>query len=238
MEIAGSPFEDYDKTGKSIALNDVKLLPPVIPPTIYCAGHNYRDHIVKSAKRKGIEAIIPEEPEFGYRAINALIGHESEVVIPKDSKGPIHYEPELVAVISKKAKNVPKDEAKSYVLGYTIGNDISERSWQISDRTNWRAKNMDTFKPMGPWIETDVDLDLMRTLVRVNGETTMDFKTYDVLFDVETCISSLTRYITLVPGDVIWMGSEGEAIDMKPGDVNEIEITGIGILRNTYALEQ
>ncbi|MEQ8194937.1 MAG: fumarylacetoacetate hydrolase family protein [Rhodospirillales bacterium] len=237
VAVSGTPFGVYEKTGRKIPLSGATLLPPVMPPTIYCAGHNYRDHIVKSAKRKGIEAVIPDEPEFGYRAVNALIGHEADVVVPKDSARPIHYEPELVAVIGKKAKRVTKAEAKSCVFGYTIGNDISERAWQKSDRTNWRAKNMDTFKPMGPWIETEVDLDKTRTLVRVNGETVMDFQTYDVLFDVETCIASLTRYVTLYPGDVLWMGSEGEAINMKPGDVNEIEITGIGVLRNTFTWE-
>jgi len=236
--VTGNPFENYKKSEQTFAFKDVKFLPPVAPTTVFCAGHNYRDHIVKSAKRKGIEAIIPNEPEFGYRAVNALTGHGTDVVVPKDSKGPIHYEPELVAVIGKTAKNVPKSEAKACVFGYTIGNDISERSWQISDRTNWRSKNIDTFKPMGPWIETDVDLDQMRTLVRVNGETMMDFETYDVLFDVETCISSLSRYVTLMPGDVIWMGSEGESINMKSGDINEIEITGIGVLRNTFTWQQ
>jgi len=239
LEISGIHFGPQQKTGNRYPLDSVSLLPPVMPPTIYCAGHNYRDHIIKSAKRKGIDPVIPEKPDFNYRAVNALVGAGADVVIPKDAAGHrIHFEPELVCVIGREAKHVGKAEAMDHVFGYTIGNDVSDRTWQHDDRTNWRAKNTDTFKPMGPWIETDVDLNAMRTIARVNGEVLLDYETNNVLFDVATCVSALSRYVTLVPGDVIWMGSEGESPDMKPGDVNEIEITGIGVLRNTFVAEQ
>ena len=101
------------------------------------------------------------------------------------------------------------------MLGYTIGNDVSERTWQASDRTMWRAKNTDTFKPMGPWIETDADLDSMRTTVRLNGETVLNFATNDMVFGVETYISAMSRYLTLYPGDVIWMGTDGASENLK-----------------------
>ena len=120
------------------------------------------------------------------------------------------------------------------MLGYTIGNDVSERVWQKSDRTLWRAKNTDTFKPMGPWIETDVDLDALETRVRVNGRETTRFRTNAMLFGVATYIATITRYVTLYPGDIIWMGTDGTSPDLKAGDVVEAEITGIGVLRNTF----
>ena len=234
IEVSGNPFENYKKTANRFGLNEVELLPPAVPKSIYCAGQNYLDHIVKSAKRKGLDPIIPQKPDFNYRAVNSLIGHGGNIIIPKDAGEPIHFEAELVVVIGKKAKHVPKDEAASYIFGYTIGNDISARNWQKVDRTHWRAKNTDTFKPMGPWIETDIDLDKMKTIVRVNGKVLIEHQTSNFLFDAATCISFMTRYVTLFPGDVIWMGSEGESPHMKPNDEIEIEITGIGVLRNTF----
>ncbi|MBV8868405.1 MAG: fumarylacetoacetate hydrolase family protein, partial [Acetobacteraceae bacterium] len=122
-------------------------------------------------------------------------------------------------------------------LGYTVGNDVSERSWQKSDRTMWRAKNTDTFKPMGPWIETDLRLDDLRTRIRLNGEQLIEFRTNDMVFGVVDYLVAMTRYLTLHPGDMIWMGTEGETADMKHGDVCEVEITGIGTLRNPVVRE-
>ena len=124
------------------------------------------------------------------------------------------------------------------MLGFTIGNDVSERAWQRSDRTLWRAKNSDTFKPMGPWIETDVDLDALETIVRVNGRETIRFRTNDMLFSVETFLSRMSRYLTLYPGDVVWMGTEGKAPALGPGDRVDIEIPGLGVLSNPVAAEE
>ncbi len=159
------------------------------------------------------------------------------MIIPREATDAIQYEGELVAVIGKRAKHLSEAEALSCVLGYTIGNDVSERSWQKSDRTLWRAKNTDTFKPMGPWIETDVDLDKLETRVRVNGTELLRFKTNAMLFGVARFISTITRYITLHPGDVLWMGTDGSSPNLKAGDVVEVEITGIGTLRNPFVAE-
>jgi 2-keto-4-pentenoate hydratase/2-oxohepta-3-ene-1,7-dioic acid hydratase in catechol pathway len=123
------------------------------------------------------------------------------------------------------------------VFGYTIGNDISERTWQASDRTLWRAKNSDTFKPMGPWIDTDVDLAKLVTTVRLNGKSVARFRTNDMIFGVAAFISAITQYITLHPGDVIWMGADAPTLDMVAGDVVEVEIDGIGTLRNPVVAE-
>ena len=236
-EVAGSPLDSYTPTGKRYPLQSVKLLVPVVPPTFYAAGLNYVQHIKDQAASRGEAPKIPEKPDVGYRAVNALIAHGEPIVIPRDAGPKVQYEAELVVVIGKKAKHLPEADALSCVLGYTIGNDVSERDWQAQDRTMWRSKNTDTWKPMGPWIETDVNLDRLKTTVRVNGKTTIEFPTNHMLFGVARYIGTITRYVTLYPGDVIWMGTEGASPNMKPGDVCEIEISGIGTLRNPFAAE-
>ena len=167
-EVAGDPFGGYEPTTRAHDLSAVKIEIPVVPPTFYCVGLNYAEHIKEAAAKLGIAPDLPKQPDVGYRAINALIAHDEHVIIPADASK-VQYEGELAVVIGRSAKNVSESEALSCVLGYTIGNDVSERIWQKSDRTLWRAKNTDTFKPMGPWIETDVDLGDLETVIRVNG---------------------------------------------------------------------
>lgn len=236
--IDGDMFGDYSRTGDKVSLDAVRLLVPFEPKIFYAAGLNYVDHIMEQAKMHGREPNIPEKPDIGYRANNALIAHDENIVIPKDATDKVQYEAEIVAVIGKKAKNLSEADALSCVFGYTIGNDVSERTWQKSDRTFWRAKNTDTFKPMGPWIETDVDLDALVTTVRVNGEKTIEFPTNNMLFGIERYLSTMTRYLTLYPGDMVWMGTEGSSPDMKDGDVVEIEVNQIGTLRNRFVREK
>jgi 2-keto-4-pentenoate hydratase/2-oxohepta-3-ene-1,7-dioic acid hydratase in catechol pathway len=238
VEIVGSPFASHAKTGRRIPLGDVRLLPPVIPPTFYAAGHNYAKHTKEAADLLGQTIHLPTRPEIGYRAVNALIGDGAPIVIPHDSSGKIQYEGELAVVIGKKARHLSAADALSCVFGYTIGNDVSERTWQASDRTLWRAKNTDTFKPMGPWIETDVDLDALVTRVRLNGKKVAEFKTNEMIFGVATFISAMTQYLTLYPGDVIWMGADSPTLDMVDGDEVEVEIEGIGVLRNPVVAEK
>jgi len=230
-EVAGAPWDSPKPSGKRHKLPAVKLLAPVVPPTFYAAGLNYTQHLKHYANLGG--GNIPTKPDIGYRAANALTGHEAPILVPKDAGPHVQYEGELVVVIGKKAKHLSHDEALSCVFGYTIGNDVSERDWQKADRTLWRSKNSDTWKPMGPWIETDLDLAKARTIVRVNGKQTIEFGTNDMLFDVPTYISAMSQYLTLYPGDIVWMGTEGVSPDLKVGDVCEIEITGLGTLRNT-----
>ena len=166
--IKGSPFENYAVTGETHALSEVKLLAPMVPPTFYAAGVNYREHVTYAAKIRGEEPVFAKEPHVGYRAVNALVAQDDPIVIPRDASELVQYEGELVAVIGRKCRDVPEDEALDYVFGYTIGNDVSERTWQKSDRTLWRAKNTDTFKPMGPWIVTDLDPDDLHVTITLN----------------------------------------------------------------------
>jgi 2-keto-4-pentenoate hydratase/2-oxohepta-3-ene-1,7-dioic acid hydratase in catechol pathway len=237
-QVTGDPFAGYEMTRIKHRLRDIKYLVPVIPKTFYAAGLNYVDHITEMAAKRGEKPNIPPAADIGYRANNALIAHGENIVVPHDAGELVQYEAELVAVIGTKAKHLAESEALSCVLGWTIGNDMSERTWQRQDRTLWRAKNTDTFKPMGPWIETDFDIEAARTIVRVNGEETDNFHTNHMLYGVATFISRMSQYLTLWPGDVVWMGTEGAPRNLKHGDVCEIEITGIGILRNPIVKER
>jgi len=236
-EVRGTPFGAYEPTDTVHSLADVRIEVPLVPQTFYAAGLNYVKHIREYAESTGTPLTVPAQADIGYRAVNALVAHEEAVVIPSDAKQ-VEYEGELVVVIGKQARHLSEAEALSCVLGYTIGNDVSERLWQASDRTFWRAKNTDTFKPMGPWIETEFDLDAAETTVRLNGEVRTRFRTADMLFGIRTFISRMTRYLTLHPGDVIWMGTDGKSPLLQPGDTVEVEISGLGCLRNRFVAAQ
>ncbi|WP_169543971.1 fumarylacetoacetate hydrolase family protein [Sneathiella aquimaris] len=231
-ELTGSIFSDYKKTGEIFELEDVELDIPVVPRTFYAAGLNYQTHLEKMSVAVGLDASAPGAPDIGYRANNALTAHNEPVVIPADATDQVHYEGELVVVIGKQGKYLTPETAMDIVFGYTIGNDISERSWQKSDKTMWRSKNTDTFKPMGPWIETDVDLKTMETIVRLNGKEQICFQTNRMITGIVPYLVHMTNYLTLYPGDVIWMGTEGTSPNLLDGDVVEVELTGIGTLRN------
>lgn len=230
--IDGSPFGNHTRTGETLALDDARLLVPVVPGTFYAIGSNYRDHVVKMAEMRGREPVWYERPRVGYRANSALIPNGADIVKPADATEEFQYEAEIVAVIGKSGRNLSPAEAKELIFGWTIGNDVSERTWQQTDPTNIRAKNSDTFKPMGPFILEGNDLTGMRTDVRLNGRTLHSFDTAAMIFDAATVISEISKYNTLSPGDVVWLGTDEKPENMIPGDEIEIEITGIGVLRN------
>ena len=232
LTVRGSPFGSWERTGTRVPITGARLLPPVMPPTFYACGMNYAEHVKEVAAKVGQPPKLPAQPDIGYRAANALIGPGEPIVVPADATEKVQYEGELVAVIGRQCKHLTRDNALRAVLGYTIGNDVSERTWQRSDRTLWRAKNTDTFKPMGPWIETDLRLDELVTTVRLNGREMISFPTNSMIFGVVDFLVAMTRYLTLYPGDVVWMGTEGATADMKHGDVVEVAISGIGSLRN------
>ena len=238
VEVQGNPFDTYSKTSSTHPLDSVKLEVPVIPPTFYAAGINYPEHITWAAQQLGTEPSLPKKADVGYRAVNALIAHEEPIVIPKDATEEVQYEGELVAVIGRKCKNISEEEALDYVLGYTIGNDVSERAWQRDDRTMWRAKNTDTFKPMGPWIVTGLEPDDLHCTITVSGRVVGEYDVRSSLFGVRTYISEMSRYLTLYPGDILWMGTDGATENIKHGDVVEIEINDLGVLRNPVVRER
>jgi 2-keto-4-pentenoate hydratase/2-oxohepta-3-ene-1,7-dioic acid hydratase in catechol pathway len=232
-ELEGSIFESHRATSKKHALSALKTLIPCVPPTFYCAGLNYAAHVDWANKRKGTNTKLPQKADVGYRANNALIAAGETIVIPADSPGPVQFEGELVAVIGKPGRNLSEKDALSCVLGYTLGNDLSERTWQGQDRTLWRAKNCDTFKPMGPFIATGLDPMRLTVTIKVNGATAAEYGTDKMLFSAQHYISQISRYMTLQPGDVIWLGTDGATEpDLKEGDTVEIIQKDIGVLRN------
>ena len=209
-----------------------RLPPPVIPGNFYAAGLNYLAHI-EWANSRGASHKVPAQPDIGYRAAAALIGSGHDIVIPADSPGPVEYEGELVAVIGKTARNVSETEALSCVRGYTLGNDISERAWQKTDRTLWRAKSADTFKPMGPRIVPGLDPQNQVIEVRLNGKTVASYNTKNMIFSVAQYIARMSRYLTLHPNDIIWFGCDGKTEPpLKAGDLVEVVNDAIGVLAN------
>ena len=232
-ELEGSPFDAYKATTTRYALSALKLLAPCVPPTFYCAGLNYAAHVEWGNKRKGTNTKLPEKADIGYRANNALIASGEPIVIPADSPGPVQFEGELVAVIGKTARNLTEANALDCVLGYTLGNDVSERTWQKADRTLWRAKNCDSFKPMGPFITTGLDPMNLTVSINVNGKPAASYSTSKMLFSCQHFIARITQYSTLHPGDVIWLGTdEATEPDLKHGDTVEIICEPIGVLKN------
>ncbi|MEV0170577.1 fumarylacetoacetate hydrolase family protein [Streptomyces sp. NPDC050803] len=228
--LSDSPIEGRPDVIGTVPTATAVWLPPVVPPVFYAVGYNYPRHIAHAG------ATTPERPEIGYRANNALTGHLSPIVRPAEVEGRFEAEPELVAVIGRTLRNATHAEARKSVFGWTIGNDISARAWQHADRTFWRSKNSDTFKPMGPWIETDVDALAQTTTLRVNGEVRSTFPTGDMVFDPFDYLVEMTRHITVHPGDVLWMGAESTC-QLEPGDTVDVEISGIGVLSNPVHLE-
>lgn len=232
MPVRGDPFGHYEKTGERLKLSDVVLEVPIIPTTFYAAGMNYADHVMAVAKRTGAEAKLPESADIGYRANNALLAHGRDVIVPEDAGPRIQYEAELVVVIGQKAKHIQEHDVPGVILGYTIGNDVSERDWQKSDRTFWRSKNTDTFKPMGPWIDTQFNPGGAKTAIRLNGALQHEFDTEAMIFGISHFISRMSRYLTLWPGDVVWMGTDGTSPNLQHGDLVDISISGLGTLSN------
>ncbi|WP_405375732.1 MULTISPECIES: fumarylacetoacetate hydrolase family protein [unclassified Microbacterium] len=229
VELAGDPiFAGFETTGERIPVGEITLLAPSIPRSkIVCVGKNYRDH----AAEMGGEA--PSEPMLFFKPNTSVIGPNDAIVRPTQSTR-TDYEGELAVVIGRIAKNVPAERALDYVFGYTIANDVTARDLQASDGQWARAKGFDTFCPLGPAIETEFDLDGgARVVTRVNGEVKQDGPISDMVHSVPDIIAYASAAFTLLPGDVILTGTPGGIGSFTEGDVIEVEISGLGILRNT-----
>jgi 2-keto-4-pentenoate hydratase/2-oxohepta-3-ene-1,7-dioic acid hydratase in catechol pathway len=198
----------------------------------YAAGLNYKAHI-DWANTRGGSYKVPAAPDIGYRSAAALIPTGAEIVIPADSPGPVEYEGELVAVIKEEMRNVSEKDALNGVLGYTLGNDISERGWQKTDRTLWRAKSADTFKPMGPFIVGGIDPQNVQIDVRINGKTASSYNTKGMIFSVAQYLARMSQYVTLHPGDILWFGCDAATLPpLQDGDLVEVASEAIGVLAN------
>lgn len=227
--LAGDPlFAGFETTGERVSLGEVALLAPVIPRSkIVCVGKNYRDH----AAEMGGEA--PEAPLLFLKPNTAVIGPGDAIVRPPQSER-TDFEGELAVVIGRVAKNVPASAALDYVFGYTIGNDVTARDLQKSDGQWARAKGFDTFCPLGPAIETEFELDAgARIVTRVDGEVRQDGPISDMVHSVPDIIAYASAAFTLLPGDVILTGTPAGIGPFEAGQTVEVEITGLGTLRNT-----
>ncbi|GGF27075.1 hypothetical protein GCM10010954_27630 [Halobacillus andaensis] len=207
------------------ALDEVEVLTPVEPGQVLCIGLNYEAHAEETGKP------IPEEPMMFMASPSAVVAHDTEIVLP-NLEHRIDYEAELVIVIGKEAKDVKREEALSYIFGYTVGNDVSNRHLQKKDGQYTRAKSFSTFKPLGPVIETELEPNRAPIKLTLNGEVKQESNTNDLIHDIEQLIVKITEVMTLQPGDVIYTGTPSGVGPLSPGDVVEAEVGGIGVLRN------
>jgi 2-keto-4-pentenoate hydratase/2-oxohepta-3-ene-1,7-dioic acid hydratase in catechol pathway len=238
IEIRGGIYARFRMTDAKYRLSEVKLMPPTDAIELWGPGLNFADHLEFAGAIVGWETpSLPEHPEPWRKGRNALTGCNDPIVIPKDSRGEVHYEGEAVAVIGKDCRRVTPQEAPRFILGYTCGNDVSERSWQKDDWSFWRAKGSDTFAPVGPWIETDVDPQNLELIVRVNEQEVQRCNTRDMLFTFAEIVSYISQQVTLRPGDLVFSGATGATTAIKPGDVVEVEIPSIGVLCNPVTAE-
>jgi len=220
----GDLFREARETGRSVPLDEVTLLPPCEPSKVIAVGLNYRSHL------RGRP--VPEYPGLFAKFPSTLIGSGDAIAIPPDATE-VHYEGELVVVIGRETRNVSVDEAHDHVFGVTAGNDVSERTWQRNDLQWVRAKGSDTFGPVGPAIATGLDYGDLLVETRLNGELRQSARTRDLIFGVDVLVSFISRYLTLRPGDLIFTGTPGITAAMNPGDEVEVEVEGVGVLRNS-----
>lgn len=228
-ELSGDLFDSPRPTGRTVRRADVRLLAPVEPKKVIAVGLNYKTHLGErpAAAYPGLFAKLP----------SSIVGPDADIIYPADAEN-LHFEGELVVVIGRRAQNVSPADAPRHIFGVTAGNDVSERNWQRADLQWFRAKASDTFGPLGPMIVTGLNYGDLLLETRVNGKVLQSQRTKDLIFDVPAIVSYVSRYVTLEPGDVIYTGTPGTTSAMQPGDVVEVEIEGIGVLRNKVVKKQ
>jgi 2-keto-4-pentenoate hydratase/2-oxohepta-3-ene-1,7-dioic acid hydratase in catechol pathway len=217
-------------TGRRRGASSVKLLTPCEPGKVLAVGRNYKSHAVGRGP-------VPVRPELFFKPISCLQNPGDPILIPPGASD-VHYEGELVLVMGTRLRFATKQQAHAAIFGATCGNDVSERQWQSGPEKDlqwWRAKGSDTFGPLGPEIVTGVDYDNVRVQTRLNGELVQDQSTADLIFDCATIVSFISQYLTLERGDVIYTGTPGATQPMKPGDVVEVSVEGVGVLANPIA---
>jgi 2-keto-4-pentenoate hydratase/2-oxohepta-3-ene-1,7-dioic acid hydratase in catechol pathway len=225
-EIDGPPIGQLTFTGKRAPLADCRLLAPVIPSKVIAVGLNYRDHAEEMGQA------LPEEPLIFMKPGTAVVGPGDAVRKPPECQR-LDFEGELAVVIGGLVRHADRTTAEEAILGYTVGNDVTARDLQMKDIQWTRGKGFDTFCPLGPWIDTDIDASALDLEVRLNGETKQRSNTKNLIFDPPTLVSFVSGVMTLLPGDVIMTGTPSGVGPMEPGDEVEVEIDGIGVLRNT-----
>ncbi len=221
-EQSGDMFGEMQSTGETIALDEALLLPPSDASKVFAVGMNFASHSAS-------ESDAP--PPLFLKLPTSLAGDRSDVLLPPDADN-VHFEGELVLVIGKEAKDVTEAEAPSYVFGITAGNDLTERSWQGRDLQWMRAKAADGFGPVGPVVAQGLDYNDVLLTTRLNGEVVQQESTANMIHKPAKVVSYLSRYFTLMPGDMIFMGTPGRTSALKDGDVVTVSIDGVGTLTN------
>jgi 2-keto-4-pentenoate hydratase/2-oxohepta-3-ene-1,7-dioic acid hydratase in catechol pathway len=224
-EISGNVFGRYKRNEVQLPLADVKLLAPAEPSKIICVGRNYVEH----ARELGNE--VPKVPLIFLKPQSSIIPNGGTVLLPPQSSQ-VEHEAELVAVIGKRGKNITAEQAKKYIFGYTIGNDVTARDLQRTDGQWTRAKGFDTFCSFGPWIDTEFDPADAVITCRVNGQMRQMASTRDMVFNVGTLIAYISSVMTLEPGDLIFTGTPAGVGELRNGDEVVVEIEGLGVLKN------
>jgi 2-keto-4-pentenoate hydratase/2-oxohepta-3-ene-1,7-dioic acid hydratase in catechol pathway len=225
-ELTDAPWNGGTLTGRTFDPASVRLLAPCTPGKVLAVGRNFASHL------HGRSA--PTEPGLFAKMPTSIIGTGDPIVLPPDASD-VHFEGEIVAVIGTRARRVDRDTAASYVFGITAGNDVSERRWQRDDLQWLRAKGSDTFGPLGPAIVTGLEHGDIRLETRLNGETVQSESSRDLIFPLEEVVAFASRYVTLEPGDVVYLGTPGSTSTIRPGDIIEVEVEGVGVLRNEVA---
>ena len=215
----------YELTGRQYPLDETKILAPCQPTKIVALGLNYRSHAEE------LKMTLPEDPLLFLKPSTAVIGPNENVIYPAMSRR-VDYEAELGVVIGRETKGVSEDEAREYILGYTCFNDVTARDLQSKDKQFTRSKGFDTFAPVGPWIETELNPDNLRVESYLNGEQKQSGTTTDLIFSVFQLVSFISNVMTLLPGDVIATGTPAGIGPMEVGDTIEIVVEGIGTLKN------
>jgi 2-keto-4-pentenoate hydratase/2-oxohepta-3-ene-1,7-dioic acid hydratase in catechol pathway len=221
----GTPFTGFVPTGERLPLTAVRLLAPVVPSKVVCIGKNYADH----AREMGGEA--PGSPVVFLKPSTAVIGPGDPIVHPRDSER-VDYEGELAIVIGRLCRDVPRERFADVVLGYTIANDVTARDQQHLDGQWARAKGHDTFCPLGPWVETELDPRDVRLTTTLDGVTVQDSTTAAMIHDVAAFVAFVTSFTTLLPGDVLLTGTPAGVGSMRPGQSVTVRVEGIGALTN------
>jgi 2-keto-4-pentenoate hydratase/2-oxohepta-3-ene-1,7-dioic acid hydratase in catechol pathway len=223
--IEGDVFGEYRRLVADIPIQSVKILPPVVPGKIIGVGRNFAEH----AKEHGVE--IPEIPLIFLKPPSTVIGPDETIEIPPQSKQ-VEHEAELAVVIGKTGRWIFPEDAQSHIFGYTIANDVTARDLQRRDDQWTRSKGFDTFCPLGPWVETDLDASDTVITCRVNSIVRQMASTREMVFSVNQLIAFISSVMTLSPGDVVLTGTPAGVGQLEAGNIVEISIEGIGVLKN------
>jgi 2-keto-4-pentenoate hydratase/2-oxohepta-3-ene-1,7-dioic acid hydratase in catechol pathway len=224
IEASCSAFDDLERK-EFYSKDEVKILPPIQPSKVVCVGLNYQDHAEE------LNMDLPEEPILFLKPPTTVIGHEDTIMYPYQSHQ-VDYEAELAVVIGREARFVSQEDAFNYIAGYTVLNDVTARDLQQKDGQWTRAKSFDTFCPLGPWVETEMDPSNQNISLKLNDTIKQNSNTKNMIFSVDELVEYISNIMTLNPGDVIATGTPPGVGPMKVGNVVEVTVEGIGTLRN------